>query len=199
MLKGPTCSFLLVSRWFVFSESLLHSSYFSDFIVWLGVSPKIQAYTEHRKTKQYAIKIGKPATLGCYEQIVPQYWKQFQDLRFWEVPTQARIGTFRDPVMLWSGDKWQPGDSSHSVLSHWNQYKDSHSPHLSTASVLSSPPQMLSILLTSVFNLSPLVTSTVCSLGKTETPLPSLLLTPQRKGQSEPRLLVLCGHSHWAV
>lgn len=46
----------------------------------------------------------------------------------------------------------------------------------------SPTPKIPFTLLTPVFNLSPPATSTVCSLGNTVTPLPSLLVTPQRKG-----------------
>lgn len=43
-------------------------------------------------------------------------------------------------------------------------------------------PKIPLALLTPVFNLSPLATSTVCSLGKMVTQLPSLLVTPRREG-----------------
>lgn len=46
----------------------------------------------------------------------------------------------------------------------------------------SPTPKIPFTLLTPVFNLSPPGTSTVCSLGNTVTPLPSLLVTLQRKG-----------------
>ena len=46
----------------------------------------------------------------------------------------------------------------------------------------SPSPKIPFTLLTPVFNLSPLATSTVCSLGNTVTRLPSLLVSPQRTG-----------------
>lgn len=138
MHKDPTCPFRHVPRWF--SETHLRSlMFFRFYSVWPRVFPKIQAYSEHRKMRQYASGIGKPATLGGHEQTVPQSWKQFQELNFWEEPSQVRMGTVRDPC-LWRSrvcccrDKWQPGGwrtqrvwpqhgaraSIPCVLSHWN-------------------------------------------------------------------------------
>lgn len=98
MHKDLTCPFRHVSRWF--REPHLRSlMFFRFYSVWPWVFPKIQAYSEHRKMRQYVTGIGKPATLGCHEQTVPQSWKQFQELNFWEESSQVRMGTVRDQCL----------------------------------------------------------------------------------------------------